>query len=139
MNLKRISAILMIIAVVLSFAGCNYIGRPSGAANNSEDISSMLRNLLIIPSFNYEEAPDGEPEYEYVGPELVPMPEEPDDEPSDSQPDPVYTPFTSTYDSTALLSKIDELVQAAKAVRFSSGCAVRLKTQRYSRLTATTL
>ncbi len=112
MNLKRISAILMIIAVVLSLAGCNYIGRPSGAANNSEDISSMLKNLLIIPSFNYQPAPEGEPEYEYVGPDLVPMPDEPDDE---SGSDSVYTPFTSTFDSVTLLSKIDELVQAAKA------------------------
>ncbi|MBR2013751.1 MAG: hypothetical protein IJ995_06010 [Clostridia bacterium] len=118
MNLKRISAILMIIAVVLSLAGCNYIGRPSGAANNSEDISSMLKNLLIIPSFNYEEAPEGDPEYDYVGPDLVPMPdEEPEPEPEpEPDPDPVYTPFTSTFDSTTLLSKIDELVQAAKAV-----------------------
>ncbi len=113
MNLKRISAVLMIIAVVLSLAGCNYIGRPSGAANNSEDISSMLKNLLIIPSFNYQPAPEGDPEYEYVGPDLVPMPEDTEPEPD---PDPVYTPFTSTFDSVTLLSKIDELVQAAKEV-----------------------
>ncbi|MBQ9953272.1 MAG: hypothetical protein IJO92_02960 [Clostridia bacterium] len=113
MNLKRISAILMIIAVVLSLAGCNYIGRPSGAANNSEDISSMLKNLLIIPNFNYQPAPEGDPEYEYVGPDLVPMPDEPDNEP-EPEPDPVYTPFTSTFDSVTLLSKIDELVQAVK-------------------------
>ena len=102
----------MIIAVVLSLAGCNYIGRPSGAANNSEDISSMLKNLLIIPSFKNEPAPEGETKYEYTGPDLVPMPE--DDEPA-PDPDPVYTPFTSTFDSVTLLSKIDELVQAVKA------------------------
>lgn len=112
MNLKRISAILMIIAVVLSLAGCNYIGRPSGAANNSEDISSMLKNLLIIPSFNIEPAPEGETKYEYTGPDLVPMPDNAEPTPD---PDPVYTPFTSTYDSVTLLSKIDELVQAVKA------------------------
>lgn len=112
MNLKRISAILMILAVVLSLAGCNYIGRPNGAANNSEDISSMLKNLLIIPKYTYEEAPEtGDPTYDYVGPDLVPMPDDSGDEN-----DPVYTPFTSTFDSVTLLSKIDELVQAAKAV-----------------------
>ncbi len=118
MNLKRISAILMIVAIVLSLAGCNYIGRPSGAANNSEDISSMLKNLLIIPSFNVQEAPEGDPKYEYTGPDLVPMPDEPDNEPEPEpqpDPDPVYTPFTSTFDSVTLLSKIDELVQAVKA------------------------
>lgn len=112
MNLKRISAILMIVAVVLSLAGCNYIGRPSGAANNSEDISSMLKNLLIITEINYQDPPESEKEYEYTGPELTPMGDEPEPEPDS---DPVYTPFTSTFDSVTLLSKIDDLVQAVKA------------------------
>ena len=116
MNLKRISAILMIVAVVLSLAGCNYVGRPSGAANNSEDISSMLKNLLVITKYNYEEPPAAKDEYEYIGPELTPMDDTPAPEPEpEPDPDPVYTPFTSTFDSTTLLSKIDELVQAVKA------------------------
>ena len=115
MNLKRISAILMIVAVVLCLAGCNYIGRPSGAVNNSEDISSMLKNLLIIPSFSYQDPPAGDKDYNYTGPDLVPMPDDnPDDGQEEPEPDPV-TPFTSSFDSNTLLSKIDELVQAIKA------------------------
>lgn len=107
MKLKKILAVLMIAAIVISMAGCNYISRPYGAANNGEDISSVLKNLLIIPKYDYEAPPEPEIEYDYTGEELIPLP--------DPEPDPVLTPFTSTYDPTEHLSKIDELIKAVKA------------------------
>lgn len=107
MKLKRILAVLMIAVVVIGLAGCNYVSRPLGAANNGEDISSVLKNLLVIPKYDYEAPPEPEIEYDYIGEELIPLP--------DPEPDPVLTPFTSTYDPEEHLTKIDELIKAVKA------------------------
>ena len=107
MKLRRILAVLMIAVTVVGLAGCNYIARPYGAANNGEDISSVLKNLLIIPKYEYEAPPEAEIEYDYTGEELIPLP--------DPEPDPILTPFTSTYDPEEHLTKIDELIKAVKA------------------------
>ena len=107
MKLRRILAVLMITVTVIGLAGCNYIARPSGAANNGEDISSVLKNLLIIPKYEYEAPPEADIEYDYTGDELIPLP--------DPEPDPILTPFTSTYDPEEHLTKIDELIKAVKA------------------------
>ncbi len=122
MNLRKILAVVLVMAVLASFAGCNYVQRPTGAANYGSDISDKLSDLLIIPDYQYEE-PGTEDEYVYVGPALD---EEKDEEPDNNEeqepdepvePDPVYTPFTSTYDAEELLSKIENLISTMKVQR----------------------
>lgn len=105
MKFKRILAVLMLIAAVVALAGCNYVSRPSGAANNMEDISSMLGGLLVVPQYDYQDPPEALPDYEYAGPELNPY-----QDPSTIQ----KSPFISTFDAGSLMTKIDTLVKAMK-------------------------
>lgn len=120
MRVRKILAGLLVMVVLVSMAGCNYIQRPSGAANNGSDISSKLSDLLIIPTFTYED-PTTEEEYNYVGPPLddgedEPEPDDGDDEPV-IEPDPELSPFTSTFTAETLLSKIDEMITNMKVTR----------------------
>ncbi|MBQ8894301.1 MAG: hypothetical protein IJ043_07830 [Clostridia bacterium] len=117
MKLRKILAVLMIIAVLVTLAGCNYVQRPSGAANNGSDISGKLSDLLIIPTFQYQDAPLGDKEYIYNGPPIEePEPDDGDDEPI-VEPDPVLDPFSSTYDANKLLSMIAEQMETMKTER----------------------
>lgn len=113
MKFKKILAVLLIMAVLATLAGCNYVQRPSGVANNGADISKKLSDLLIIPTYTYEDA-TSEDVYEYNGPPIEN--EEPSDEPVE-EPDPILNPFNSTYDANTLLTKIEELMQTMKTER----------------------
>ncbi len=117
MKFRKILAALLMMIIVATLAGCNYISRPYGAANNGQDISDKLSSLLIIPTFTYEDPPEEVQDNPIYVPSDQNDPEpEPEPEP-EPDPDPVYTPFTSEYDANALLSKIDELVKTMKTAR----------------------
>ncbi len=118
MKARKVLAAVLIIVMMLTVAGCNYVSRPSGAANHGEDISGKLSNLLdkvnVIPGDDNKEPEDNKPE------DNKPNDNKPgDDEPGDNEPgpepDPVLTPFTSTFDPEKLLSKIEDLVAKVKA------------------------
>ncbi len=119
MNIKRILAVLLVVMMVISFAGCNYIARPYGAANNGEDISGMLSELLQKPAYDYLKP---EPIIKEEEPEEPEEPSKDEDEgPSGDEtpqpvPDPIYTPFTSTFDAGTLLSKIETLIKTMKDI-----------------------
>ncbi len=116
MKFRKILSVLLIVVMLASLAGCNYITRPWGAANNGEDISSKLSDLLIIPSYNYEQ-PEEQTKVEYIEKEEEPEPEDPPVEEEPEPEDPVLTPFTSTYDAAALLSKIGDLISNMQVAR----------------------
>ncbi len=112
MKLRKILAVMMVVAVLLTLAGCNYIRRPAGVANYGADISDKLSALLIIPDYQYEDQPTEDKTF-FEEPEETPP--ENNDEPS--EPDPVYTPFTSTYNAEELLSKIEKLISTMRVER----------------------
>lgn len=123
MKLRNILAAVMVAVIVLTLAGCNYVGRPSGGANHGSDLSGKLLDLLVKTDYEYEE-PNVKDELYYDGPAINTgdsneddKPQEPDDPtppPVEKDPDPVLTPFTSTYDPTMLLTKIAVLVVAVQ-------------------------
>lgn len=49
MRRKCLVAALLLVAVIFTFAGCNYVGRPIGVANNATGTSANLANLLKQP------------------------------------------------------------------------------------------
>ncbi len=120
MKLRKILAAVMIVIMVVTLAGCNYVDRPNGAGNHTSDLSSKLAGLLEKTDYEYEKPPVKEPEDENKDDQ----PDEPIDEPDDPidqpdepivEPDPILTPFTSTYDPTTLLEKIDSLIAKVQA------------------------
>ncbi len=119
MKLRKILAALLVMVVLVSLAGCNYVQRPAGVANYGSDISDKLSSLLIIPDYQYED-PTTEDKNWFEEPEEKPEPpadDGNDNEPEPEEPDPVYTPFTSTYDAEELLSKIENLISTMKVER----------------------
>lgn len=120
MKFRKILSVVLIVMMVLTMAGCNYVGRPKGAGNNQDDISSKLKDLLIKTEYVYEPEPDDDENKEPTddgNKDDEPGDDQPgDDQPGDDQPepDPTYTPFTSTYDPDTLLSKIDDLIKKVK-------------------------
>ncbi len=119
MKVRKILAAVLVMVVLVSLAGCNYVSRPSGVANYGSDISDKLSSLLIIPDYQYEDPTTKnktwyeQPKEEEPEPDPEPEPE-PEPEPD---PDPVYTPFTSTYSADELLSKIENLISTMKVER----------------------
>lgn len=111
MKLRKILAVLMIIVTLVVLAGCNYVQRPFGAANHGSDISGKLKDLLKVPTFDYEDPPLGEEEYIYTGDPIVP------DEEPEPEPEPEYDPFSSTYDANTLFTKVAALMETMKATR----------------------
>jgi len=118
MKLRKILAVMLIVVVLVTLAGCNYVKRPTGVANYGADISDKLASLLIKPDYQYQD-PTTENKNWYEEPkEEEPKEEEPkEEEPKEEEPDPVYTPFTSTYDAETLLSKIETLISTMKVER----------------------
>lgn len=114
MKSKKILAVLLIMVVLATLSGCNYVRRPSGVANNGSDISKKLSDLLIIPQYTYEDAPSVD--VEVSNGSKIEDTEEPNDEPEE-EPDPILNPFNSTYDANSLLTKIEQLMQTMKTQR----------------------
>ncbi len=124
MKFRKTLAAVLLIALMGTLAGCNYISRPKGAANNGEDISGKLSSLLTIPVYNYAAPTHKTEDVTVPGDETTETPT--NEEPTDETPveeTPVYTPFTSTFDPQALLSKIDALVKTMKAARGTANSA----------------
>ncbi|MBQ6946721.1 MAG: hypothetical protein IJN42_01630, partial [Clostridia bacterium] len=49
MKRKSFVAAILLVAMVIVLAGCNYVSRPVGAGNNAQDSSSMLDVLMQQP------------------------------------------------------------------------------------------
>lgn len=118
MKLKNILAGVLLFVMILALAGCNYIERPMGAKNNSQDTSSKLASLLIRTEVTPPVTDDDDGDYTApidTTPDTTPD-TEPDTEPDtapDTEPDTepqteyVDTPFDISVD---VLKKIDEIL-----------------------------
>lgn len=108
MKRKSFVAAVLLLAMVIVLAGCNYVSRPVGAGNNAQDSSSMLDVLMEQPTKTIteqtiiiEEQKPAEPKPEEPTPEAPEEPEEPQEETPTS-------PFQVTED---VFTKIEELLQ----------------------------
>ena len=107
MKRKSFVAAILLVAMVIVLAGCNYVSRPVGAGNNAQDSSSMLDVLMQQPIKTItEQTVVTQIQKPPVTPE-EPTPQEPEvpEEPQEETP---TSPFQVTED---VFTKIEELLQ----------------------------
>lgn len=107
MKHKSLVAAVLLLAMVIVLAGCNYVSRPVGAGNNAQDSSSMLGVLMQQPTKTIIEETT---QVEVIKPNTSTPQEPTPEEPTPEEPV-VETPSSPFQVTEDVFTKIEELLQ----------------------------